>query len=149
MRKALFRDMEAALREPTHAGSDSCYPIRRGCLAFDQQKPPIMWRRIICATPMSVGFALIQALAFRRDLYSAQTAGGGQYKHVDMAVSWANSAEGSLERITETANVTDLFKPRCASGKLNAEADLEELQIRLEEQRAVVAEAAPEMLGRK
>ncbi len=62
---------------------------------------------------------------------------------------WANitAPKVLLKRITGGERSQIWCKPRCAS-EVNATADLEELQIRLEEQNEVVAEAA-EMQGRK
>ncbi len=74
---------------------------------------------------------LDKALEFRRELHtSRQQLAAEQYKHVDMARELAehNGAEGDLEADYQAAIE-------------RYEADLDELQIRLEEQNEVVAEA--------
>ncbi|EKL3976015.1 chromosome partition protein MukB [Salmonella enterica] len=91
---------------------------------------------------------LDQALAFRRDLYtSRKQLAAEQYKHVDMAreLGEHNGAEGSLEADYQAASDhLNLVQTALRQQEKieRYEADLEELQIRLEEQNEVVAEAA-------
>ncbi|SQJ25322.1 cell division protein [Salmonella enterica subsp. enterica] len=107
-----------------------------------------MWRRIICATLMERRVHLDQALAFRRELYtSRKQLAAEQYKHVDMAreLGEHNGAEGSLEADYQAASDhLNLVQTALRQQEKieRYEADLEELQIRLEEQNEVVAEAA-------
>lgn len=91
---------------------------------------------------------LDQALAFRRELYtSRKQLAAEQYKHVDMAreLGEHNGAEGSLEADYQAASDhLNLVQTALRQQEKieRYEADLEELQIRLEEQNEVVAEAA-------
>ncbi len=97
-----------------------------------------------------MGFTLIQALAFRHRTvpHRAESSSGRQYKHVIMARELGEhmrSAEVLLsglsggERSPESWCKTALRQREKIE---RYEADLEELQIRLEEQNEVVAEAA-------
>ncbi|CET87142.1 cell division protein [Salmonella enterica subsp. enterica serovar Typhi] len=91
---------------------------------------------------------LDQALAFRRELYtSRKQLAAEQYKHVDMAreLGEHNGAEGSLEADYQAASDhLNLVQTALRQQEKieRYEADLEELQIRFEEQNEVVAEAA-------
>ena len=90
---------------------------------------------------------LDKALEFRRELHtSRQQLAAEQYKHVDMARELAehNSAEGDLEADYQAASDhLNLVQTALRQQEKieRYEADLDELQIRLEEQNEVVAEA--------
>lgn len=90
---------------------------------------------------------LDKALEFRRELHtSRQQLAAEQYKHVDMARELAehNGAEGDLEAdyqaVSDHLNLVQTAL-RQQEKIERYEADLDELQIRLEEQNEVVAEA--------
>ncbi|PDO34468.1 chromosome partition protein MukB, partial [Escherichia coli] len=90
---------------------------------------------------------LDKALEFRRELHtSRQQLAAEQYKHVDMARELAehNGAEGDLEADYQAASDhLNLVQTALRQQEKieRYEADLDELQIRLEEQNEVVAEA--------
>ena len=90
---------------------------------------------------------LDKALQFRRELHtSRQQLAAEQYKHVDMARELAehNGAEGDLEADYQAASDhLNLVQTALRQQEKieRYEADLDELQIRLEEQNEVVAEA--------
>ena len=90
---------------------------------------------------------LDQALTLRRDLFSSrQKLAAEQYKHVDMARELAehSGAEGDLEADYQAASDhLNLVQTALRQQEKieRYEADLDELQIRLEEQNEVVAEA--------
>lgn len=90
---------------------------------------------------------LDQALVLRRDLFaSRQQLASEQYRHVEMARELAEhtAAEGDLETDYQAASdhLNLVQTALRQQGKIERyDADLEELQIRLEEQNEVVAEA--------
>lgn len=90
---------------------------------------------------------LDKALEYRRELHtSRQQLAAEQYKHVDMARELAehNGAEGDLEADYQAASDhLNLVQTALRQQEKieRYEADLDELQIRLEEQNEVVAEA--------
>ncbi|MDU7735731.1 MAG: chromosome partition protein MukB [Citrobacter freundii] len=90
---------------------------------------------------------LDKALEYRRELYtSRKQLAAEQYKHVDMAreLGEHNGAEGDLEADYQAASDhLNLVQTALRQQEKieRYEADLEELQIRLEEQNEVVAEA--------
>ncbi|WP_058913114.1 chromosome partition protein MukB [Entomohabitans teleogrylli] len=90
---------------------------------------------------------LDQALEFRRDLFASRSQlAAEQYKHVDMAreLSEHAGAEGDLETDYQAAqDHLNLVQTALRQQEKieRYEADLEELQLRLEEQNEVVAEA--------
>ena len=89
---------------------------------------------------------LDQALAFRRDLFTSRSQlAAEQYKHVEMAreLHEHTGAEGDLEADHQAASDHLVQTALRQQEKIERyEADLDELQIRLEEQNEVVAEAA-------
>ncbi|HBC83403.1 MAG TPA: chromosome partition protein MukB, partial [Escherichia sp.] len=91
---------------------------------------------------------LDQALAFRRDLFTSRSQlAAEQYKHVEMAreLHEHTGAEGDLEADHQAASDhLNLVQTALRQQEKieRYEADLDELQIRLEEQNEVVAEAA-------
>jgi len=91
---------------------------------------------------------LDQALEYRRELFtSRKQLASEQYKHVEMAreLSEHNGAEGDLEADYQAASDhLNLVQTALRQQEKieRYEADLDELQIRLEEQNEVVAEAA-------
>ena len=90
---------------------------------------------------------LDKALEYRRELYtSRKQLAAEQYKHVDMAreLGEHNGAEGDLEADYQAASDhLNLVQTALRQQEKieRYEADLEELQVRLEEQNEVVAEA--------
>ncbi|KNC08940.1 cell division protein MukB [Klebsiella sp. RIT-PI-d] len=90
---------------------------------------------------------LDKALEYRRDLFSSrQKLAAEQYKHVEMAreLQEHNGAEGDLEADYQAASDhLNLVQTALRQQEKieRYESDLEELQIRLEEQNEVVAEA--------
>jgi len=91
---------------------------------------------------------LDKAIEYRRDLFtSRQQLAAEQYKHVDMARELAEhaGAEGDLETDYQAASDhLNLVQTALRQQEKieRYDADLEELQVRLEEQNEVVAEAA-------
>ncbi len=91
---------------------------------------------------------LDKALEYRRELFtSRQQLAAEQYKHVDMAreLQEHNGAEGDLEADYQAASDhLNLVQTALRQQEKieRYETDLEELQVRLEEQNEVVAEAA-------
>ncbi len=90
---------------------------------------------------------LDKALEYRRDLFTSRSQlAAEQYKHVDMAreLQEHNGAEGDLEADYQAASDhLNLVQTALRQQEKieRYEADLDELQIRLEEQNEVVAEA--------
>lgn len=90
---------------------------------------------------------LDKALEYRRDLFTSRAQlAAEQYKHVDMAreLQEHNGAEGDLEADYQAASDhLNLVQTALRQQEKieRYEADLDELQIRLEEQNEVVAEA--------
>ncbi|VFS88801.1 Structural maintenance of chromosome-related protein [Kluyvera cryocrescens] len=91
---------------------------------------------------------LDKALEYRRELFTSRSQlAAEQYKHVDMAreLQEHNGAEGDLEADHQAASDhLNLVQTALRQQEKieRYEADLDELQIRLEEQNEVVAEAA-------
>ncbi|EPE7488482.1 chromosome partition protein MukB [Cronobacter universalis] len=148
VRKA-FQDMEAALRE----NRMTLEAIRV------TQSDRDLFKHLISETTNYVAadymrhanerrIHLDQALELRRELFtSRKQLAAEQYKHVDMAreLSEHAGAEGDLETDYQAASDhLNLVQTALRQQEKieRYEADLEELQIRLEEQSEVVAEAA-------
>lgn len=148
VRKA-FQDMEAALRE----NRMTLEAIRV------TQSDRYLFKHLISEATHYVAADYIRhanerrihldkALAFRRDLYtSRQQLAVEQYKHVDMAreLSEHAGAEGDLETDYHAASdYLNLVQTALRQQEKISryQADLDELQTRLEEQNEVVAESA-------
>src|SRR5699024_956215 len=147
VRKA-FQDMEAALRENR---------MTLEAIRVTQSDRDLFKHRISEATNYVAAdymrhanerrVHLDKALEFRRELHtSGQQLAAEQYKHVDMAreLTEHNGAEGDLEADYQAASDhLNLVQTALRQQEKieRYEADLDELQIRLEEQNEVVAEA--------
>lgn len=148
VRKA-FQDMEAALRENR---------LTLEAIRVTQSDRDLFKHLITEATNYVAAdymrhanerrIHLDKALEYRRNLFSnRQQLSAEQYKHVDMARELAehSGAEGDLEADYQAASDhLNLVQTALRQQEKieRYEADLEELQIRLEEQNEVVAEAA-------
>ena len=148
VRKA-FQDMEAALRENR---------LTLEAIRVTQSDRDLFKHLISEATDYVAAdymrhanerrIHLDKAIEYRRDLFtSRQQLAAEQYKHVDMARELAEhaGAEGDLEADYQAASDhLNLVQTALRQQEKieRYDADLEELQVRLEEQNDVVAEAA-------